>query len=92
LIDYFLVLYFKITFSLKQTNTQTLKHTYKTSKNMSGSGPMLTDQKPEWEMRPLKIDLHTHILPKNWPDLKKKYGYGGWISMEHLSNNKSVKI
>jgi aminocarboxymuconate-semialdehyde decarboxylase len=32
---------------------------------------------------PLKIDLHTHILPKNWPNLKEKYGYGGWVSLDH---------
>ncbi|MFQ5676279.1 MAG: amidohydrolase family protein [bacterium] len=31
----------------------------------------------------LIIDIHTHILPKNWPDLKKKYGYGGFINLEH---------
>ncbi|KAN0006408.1 hypothetical protein ACTFIU_003116 [Dictyostelium citrinum] len=31
----------------------------------------------------LKIDLHTHILPKNWPNLKEKYGYGGWVSLDH---------
>lgn len=31
----------------------------------------------------LTIDIHTHILPKNWPDLKKKYGYGGWIHLDH---------
>ncbi|MFZ1322173.1 MAG: amidohydrolase family protein [Ignavibacteria bacterium] len=31
----------------------------------------------------MKIDIHTHILPENWPSLKDKYGYGGFISLEH---------
>jgi len=31
----------------------------------------------------LTIDIHTHILPKTWPDLKQKYGYGGWIHLDH---------
>ncbi|MEO8665602.1 MAG: amidohydrolase family protein [Ignavibacteria bacterium] len=31
----------------------------------------------------MKIDIHTHILPENWPDLKKKYGYGGWVNLDH---------
>tara|TARA_B100000378_G_C18044732_1_gene411642 strand:- start:1046 stop:2053 length:1008 start_codon:yes stop_codon:yes gene_type:complete len=31
----------------------------------------------------LKIDIHTHILPREWPDLKEKYGYGGWIHLDH---------
>ena len=33
--------------------------------------------------RPLKVDIHTHILPKTWPDLRERYGYGGFIRLEH---------
>jgi len=31
----------------------------------------------------LKIDLHTHILPEQWPDLAARYGYDGFVSIEH---------
>ncbi len=31
----------------------------------------------------MKIDIHTHILPENWSDLKEKYGYGGFVRLEH---------
>ncbi len=31
----------------------------------------------------LKVDLHTHILPESWPDLRARYGYGGWVQLEH---------
>lgn len=30
-----------------------------------------------------KIDIHTHILPETWPDLRERYGYGGWVQLEH---------
>jgi len=31
----------------------------------------------------LKIDVHTHILPKDIPKWKDKFGYGGFIMLEH---------
>lgn len=31
----------------------------------------------------MKIDIHCHILPRQWPDLKERYGYGGFIRLEH---------
>ena len=32
----------------------------------------------------LKIDVHTHILPKDIPKWKDKFGYGGFIQLDHV--------
>ena len=31
----------------------------------------------------LKIDIHTHILPEKMPNWAEKFGYGGFISLDH---------
>ncbi|HWB63610.1 MAG TPA: amidohydrolase family protein [Chitinophagales bacterium] len=31
----------------------------------------------------LKIDIHTHIIPENLPRWSEKFGYGGFIHLEH---------
>ena len=31
----------------------------------------------------LKIDVHTHILPKDIPNWKERFGYGGFVTLEH---------
>ena len=30
----------------------------------------------------MKIDVHTHVLPRTWPDLGQRYGYGGFVQLE----------
>ena len=29
----------------------------------------------------MKVDIHNHILPREWPNLKERYGYGGFIQV-----------
>ncbi|XP_012595558.1 2-amino-3-carboxymuconate-6-semialdehyde decarboxylase isoform X3 [Microcebus murinus] len=40
----------------------------------------------------MKIDIHSHILPKEWPDLKKRFGYGGWVELQHLGKGKAKML
>jgi len=37
----------------------------------------------------LKIDSHAHILPETWPSLKEKYGYGGFITLDHHATGRA---
>jgi aminocarboxymuconate-semialdehyde decarboxylase len=37
----------------------------------------------------VKVDVHTHILPKELPRFKDKYGYGGFVHLEHYADCKA---
>ena len=33
--------------------------------------------------RALRCDVHTHVLPPAWSDMKARSGYGGWVTLRH---------
>lgn len=35
----------------------------------------------------MKLDIHTHILPKELPNLKERYGCSGWINIRKSEDN-----
>ena len=35
------------------------------------------------EIRFSKIDIHSHILPKEIPNFSKKFGYGDFVTLDH---------
>jgi aminocarboxymuconate-semialdehyde decarboxylase len=35
--------------------------------------------------RLLRLDLHTHMLPPQLPEMRERSGYGGWIRLEHTA-------
>jgi aminocarboxymuconate-semialdehyde decarboxylase len=39
----------------------------------------------------MKIDIHTHILPRTVPDYHKEFGYGEWIVLHHTDDGVSNK-
>ena len=34
-----------------------------------------------------KIDVHTHILPPGWPDLRARHGYGKFLAFEPITDS-----
>jgi aminocarboxymuconate-semialdehyde decarboxylase len=42
--------------------------------------------------RPIKIDLHTHILPESWPDLERRYGSPGFVRLEPCAPGRARMI
>lgn len=38
---------------------------------------------PVCRAAPFTVDLHTHILPEQWEDLDRRYGYGGFVRLDH---------
>ena len=46
-------------------------------------GSELSGEHPGVSAPVLKIDVHTHILPEDWPSLSERYGYGGFVQLEH---------
>jgi aminocarboxymuconate-semialdehyde decarboxylase len=39
-----------------------------------------------------KIDIHAHIVPKDWPDLHARYGYGDFLRIEHYAPGRARMV
>lgn len=42
------------------------------------------DRAQSTEHRALKIDIHTHILPRELPRWSQKFGYSGFVELDHI--------
>ena len=40
----------------------------------------------------LKIDIHTHIIPKKLPDYSKKFGYEGFVNLVNINDSEANMI
>lgn len=40
----------------------------------------------------MKLDIHNHILPETWPNLKELYGYDGWVQMVRCDKSSNGRI
>lgn len=40
----------------------------------------------------MKIDIHTHIMPKDIPNFDEKFGYKGFIQLHHHTHGKALMV
>jgi aminocarboxymuconate-semialdehyde decarboxylase len=36
-----------------------------------------------------RVDIHTHIMPRTWPNWNERFGYDGWLTIEHDANGQA---
>ncbi|MFT3744466.1 MAG: amidohydrolase family protein [Pyrinomonadaceae bacterium] len=49
-------------------------------------GPFFVFRHDKWQNETmLKIDVHTHILPRDLPRWKDQFGYGGFVGLDHYA-------
>ena len=48
-----------------------------------GNGFKICLRMCEVTSRNFSVDIHTHILPKDIPNFRERFGYGGFIRLEH---------
>ena len=48
-----------------------------------GIGPQIRISMCEVTSRNFTVDIHTHILPRDIPNFRERFGYGGFISLDH---------
>lgn len=42
--------------------------------------------------RPRKADVHAHLLPRELPDFKSRFGYGGFIRLVHRGKGEALMV
>ena len=38
------------------------------------------------------VDVHNHILPERLPDFKKKFGYGGFVTLKNTNSGADMMM
>ncbi|CAJ0581106.1 unnamed protein product, partial [Mesorhabditis spiculigera] len=51
---------------------------------------MVTEFTPSSNRR--KVDIHAHVLPRDIPNFEKKFGYGGFVHLDHRDDGTTHMI